>query len=94
MALRYANILKNVQFAAAVSPLLPIGIPLCIIGLIIIYWVDKYLLLRRWTCSNFISHVLAKEMVKCLNQATLYFAMGNLLTMFMPTTTDILPDGE
>ncbi|KRX05045.1 hypothetical protein PPERSA_06679 [Pseudocohnilembus persalinus] len=95
LALRYANVLKNIQFAAAVSPLIPIGVPLCLVGLFIIYWVDKYLLVRRFVCSNFISHRLAKEMMKCLNQATLYFAMGNLLTMFMPTTKEYTgEDGE
>jgi hypothetical protein len=63
MALRYANINKAVLFTAAVSPFIPIGVPLSIIGLIISFWVDKYLLVRRYVCKNYLSFTLAKKMV-------------------------------
>jgi len=29
-----------------------------------------------------------------MNMAVVYFALGNMLTMFMPTTKDIIQDGE
>jgi len=54
MALRYANVLKLMFFTGAVSPLLPIGVPLGIVGLLILYWVDKYLLLRRYVSKNYL----------------------------------------
>lgn len=54
MALRYANVMKVMFFTAAVSPLLPIGLPLSIFGLGILFWVDKYLVLRRYVCKNYL----------------------------------------
>jgi hypothetical protein len=84
MALRYANINKTVLFTAVVSPFIPIGVPLSIIGLVISYWVDKYLLLRRYVCKNYLSFNLAKRMVVNLKLYSLYFALGNLISMMMP----------
>ena len=54
MALRYANVVKLMFFTAAVSPILPVGLPMSFLGLLILYWVDKYLLLRRYTCKNYL----------------------------------------
>ena len=66
LALRFANILKTVLFTASVSPFIPMGVPLSMIGLVISYWVDKYLLLRRYVCKSFLSHKLAKNMINML----------------------------
>jgi len=41
MALRYANIVKLMFFTAIVSGFLPFGILMSMLGLIILYWVDK-----------------------------------------------------
>lgn len=60
MALRYANVLKVVLYTCAISTLLPIGAPMCLVGLLIIYWADKYLLFRRMVCKNYISTLLSK----------------------------------
>lgn len=54
MALRYANVVKVMFFTAAVTPLLPVGLFLSLIGLVILYWVDKYLLLRRYVSKNYL----------------------------------------
>lgn len=84
MALRYANVNKTVLFTASVSPFIPIGVPLSIIGLVVTYWVDKYLLLRRYVCKNYISFDLAKSMMKNFKIYAVFFSFGNMLTMFMP----------
>ena len=55
MALRYANVLKVVLYSCSISTLLPIGAPMCMIGILIIYWADKFLLYRRMVCNNYIS---------------------------------------
>lgn len=57
---------------------------MCMVGLIIIYWSDKYLLLNRWVCKNFISDKLAKSMMTRMSLCVVYFSIGNLITMFMP----------
>ena len=79
MALRYANVVKLMFFTAAVSPILPIGLPMSLLGLLILYWVDKYLLLRRYTCKNYLDAELAKEMMNILPLYTVFFSIGNML---------------
>lgn len=86
MALRYANINKTVLFTASVSPFIPIGVPLSILGLCITYWVDKYLLLRRYVCKNYLSFTLAKRMLSNFKVFAVFFSFGNMLTMFMPVS--------
>lgn len=58
MALRYANVLKVVLYTSAISTVIPIGVPMCLVGIFIIYWSDKYLLYRRMVCNNYISNDL------------------------------------
>jgi len=84
MSLRYANILKTVLFAASISSFIPLSIPLSILGLIISYWVDKYLLLRRYVVQNQISFKLSKLALNRLALFPLFFSLGNLVTMFLP----------
>jgi len=86
MALRYANVNKTVLFTASVSPFIPIGVPLSIIGLVVTYWVDKYLLLRRYVCKNYLSYALAKSMMNGFKIYCVFFSFGNMLTMFMPVS--------
>lgn len=33
---------------------------MCMVGIFIIYWADKYLLFRRMVCHNYISTLLSK----------------------------------
>ena len=63
MALRYANVLKVVIYTCAISALLPIGPGMCIIGLFIVYWADKFLLFRRMVCNNHISENISRKMI-------------------------------
>ncbi|KAM3134512.1 hypothetical protein pb186bvf_013326 [Paramecium bursaria] len=79
MALRYANVVKLMFFTAAVSPILPVGLPMSLLGLLILYWVDKYLLLRRYSCKNYLDAELAKEMMNILPLYTVFFSIGNML---------------
>ena len=66
-------------FTAAVSPILPVGLPMSLLGLLILYWVDKYLLLRRYSCKNYLDAELAKEMMNILPLYTVFFSIGNML---------------
>jgi hypothetical protein len=85
MALRYANIQKVMFFTAAVSGFLPFGVPLSLLGLLICYWFDRYLLLRRYTCSQYIDKRLAKAMMDMLPLYTIFYSFGNLILTCIPT---------
>ncbi|KRX00960.1 hypothetical protein PPERSA_09566 [Pseudocohnilembus persalinus] len=84
MALRYANVLKVVLYTSAISTVIPIGVPMCLVGIFIIYWSDKYLLYRRMVCNNYISNDLQKKMTKLMHLSTLFFAIGNFITQYLP----------
>ena len=84
MALRYANVLKLMYFTAMVSGFVPIGIPLSMAGLVVLYWVDKFLLLRRYVCKNYLDSQLANAMMDCLPLYPMFLSMGNMLTTLIP----------
>jgi hypothetical protein len=50
MGLRYGNVMKTLFFTASICPFVPSGAIFSLLGMFICYWVDKYLLLRRYTC--------------------------------------------
>jgi len=52
---------------------------MCIIGLSGLYWADKYLLLRRFVCKNFLTHKLAIKMIDKMHISILYFSIGNFI---------------
>lgn len=64
MGLRYGNIMKTLFFTAFISPFVPLGTVFSLFGLLICYWVDKYLLLRRYVVRHELSPFFAKEMVQ------------------------------
>ena len=84
IALRYANILKLLYFNAMYGVVLPIGFAMSILGLIFNYWVDKYLLLRRWTSPHKINRKLGKQMVGALERYVVVFAAANVAQYFLP----------
>lgn len=84
MALRYANVLKVCLYTSAISTLLPMGSILCLIGLVILYWADKYLLFRRMVCKNYISTILSKKMLEYLHLSSVFFSIGNCITLIFP----------
>lgn len=88
MALRYANVIKLMFFTASVSSIVPFGIPLSIAGLLVLYWVDKYLLLRRYVCKTYMDAQLANAMVGILPLYTVFLSVGNILTNLIPVLKD------
>jgi len=84
LSLRYANVVKTLLFTAAISPFLPIGVFFSLIGLTIMYWVDKYLLLHRYTCKFYVSRRQSKSMMNLLFIYEVMFSLGNLLIVVLP----------
>jgi hypothetical protein len=60
MGLRYGNVMKTLFFTAFISPFVPLGTIFSLLGLLICYWVDKYLLLRRYVVRHELSPHFAK----------------------------------
>jgi len=74
--LRYANVIKNINYTLSISAILPFGSFLCFFGLLIIYWCDKWLILRRMVCQNYLSQSLSFKMLKQLKYSVLFFSIG------------------
>jgi hypothetical protein len=77
-------VIKNIQFTLAIAPMLPVGPFICLLGLLVIYWCDKWLVLRRMVCKNYLSQKLSKKMLKRLRWTTVYFAVGSFFTKILP----------
>ncbi len=60
MGLRYGNVMKTLFFTASISPFVPLGTLFSVVGLLICYWVDKYLLIRRYVCRYQLSPHFAR----------------------------------
>lgn len=54
------------------------------VGLVILYWVDKYLLLRRYTCNYYLDQKLAEDMINMLPLYAVLFSFGNIFVMCIP----------
>ena len=84
MALRFANVNKTLIFTGLFIPFIPLGIIFSMVGFCITYWVDKYLLLRRYVCANNLSYALPKAMFITAEWFMVAYASGNLFIFFLP----------
>lgn len=74
----YANVLKTMLFTAFYATLVPMGAVFSLISVIFLYWVMKYLLLRRFKRPLPINQNLAEEMVDYLELFFVVFSAGNI----------------
>ena len=81
LAQRYANVLKTLIISFAYAPIVPIGLLIGLIALVIEYWVDKTLLLRRHARPQRISGDLNRSMIRILPWAVVVYAV--MLFVFM-----------
>lgn len=82
MSYKYSLVVKSVLLAAFYAPSLPIIIVFSIIGLALIYWVDKYIFLRRTALPFSLGSELAESMIEYLEWSTFIYALGNLLVVY------------
>ncbi|CAD8062591.1 unnamed protein product [Paramecium sonneborni] len=77
---KYATIVKALMLTFFYAQLLPIGIPIALGFLLITYWVEKYLLLKRQARNAPLGKQLAEEMIDLYIELTLLlFAAGNCI---------------
>ena len=84
MALRYANILKTLFFTGIYAPFFPMGVLFSMLGMIICYWVDKKLFLRRYISAYKLGIDLPKTMLNGMRLYVLLFAFGNIILFYIP----------
>lgn len=78
MEFKYVFAIKNLCLTAFYAPIMPILVPITLLGLICSYWMDKYLILRRYNEPELLSPYINKKMSRYLDYVPLCFAAGNL----------------
>lgn len=81
---KYGNIYRFVLFAAGVCFIYPPSLIICLCSISVFYWLDKYLLLRRYTIPHKVGFKLTSDMQHIFWLFPLLQAATNLLIMFVP----------
>jgi hypothetical protein len=79
IAERYAVLIKTVWLTAFYATLIPIGLVISLSGLIVTYWVEKYLLLKRSSYPKAMGAALPKSILELLEVTPLFYAIGSLI---------------
>jgi len=91
MSYKYALLIKTMLLTAFYAPAIPISIILAVVGLVFVYWVDKYILLRRSALPFSLGSELTESMLEYLEWMTFMYAVGNLLIVYsLEDSTDHL----
>ena len=81
MAKNYANTVKTLLLTVVFTPLLPTALFISLAGLVIDYWVSKYLLLRRHSWPKRLSGELPRVMIHFIPLAVLLYSIMNYICM-------------
>ncbi|KAL4483923.1 hypothetical protein ABPG72_013929 [Tetrahymena utriculariae] len=76
---QYANNLKTMFMVAFYSPIIPIGIVYSMVAILLIYWVDKFNILRRKTIKFSQSAELSIEMTEMIEYILPIYSLSNAL---------------
>lgn len=79
MGKRYAEVIETIWFTFLYASLLPLGPFVSFIGIGMLYWIDKYNLLRRSKLSNNIGSKLPLNAVILLEMILIWKPIGDLI---------------
>lgn len=79
---KYPTLIKTMWITAFYAPLIPIAIPISIGALLISYWIEKYLILRRYKRPPIISSDLNKQMTELLEIIPFFMAVRSIFVVF------------
>lgn len=66
------------------APIIPVGLEFTLLAMVILYWIDKWLFLRRFVCKHKLNYEFSREMMRQLELYPLFLSFFNLLIMFIP----------
>ena len=91
MAQRYANVAKTLIVVFAYAPIIPLGFLFGLATLVLDYWVDKILLLRRHARPLRMSGDMARVMVSSVPWAVMIYAIMNFIFIYELNEDDSAP---
>jgi hypothetical protein len=81
---KYGTIYRFVLFSAGIAIIYPLSFLICLIAISSLYWLDKYLLLRRYAITVKVSSRFTLMAQGIMGQMPIYLSITNLLVMFIP----------
>jgi len=81
---KISTIYRFLLFTAGIAIIYPPSIAICAFALTILYWLDKYLLLRRYSITVKLTSRFSLMVQRIMNQFPIYLSLTNLLVMFIP----------
>lgn len=79
MGKRYAEIIEKIWFVFLYATLIPIGAFISLVGIVIYFWVDKYILLRKSSVGREISGKIVITNLKLIDVTLALKPIGELL---------------
>ena len=71
-------------FSAAIAILYPLAFIICFIAMFVLYWMDKFLLLRRYSIKLKITSRFTKLAQRIMSQFPIYISITTFIVMFIP----------
>jgi hypothetical protein len=81
---KYGTMYRFLLFSAGIAIIYPLSFFICLFALCSLYWLDKYLLLRRYAITVKVTSRFTLLSQKIMGQLPLYLSITNLLVMFIP----------
>ena len=81
---KYGTIYRFLIFTAGIMPLYPLSVLLCGFALIALYWLDKYLLLRRYSITLKMTARFSTMVQRLMALFPIYLSATTFLVMFIP----------
>ena len=81
---KYGNIFRFVLFAAGICYIYPPALIVCAASIAGFYWMDKYLVLRRYVIAHKVGFRLTRNFQKIMWMMPMIMASTNLVIMFVP----------
>lgn len=81
---KYGNIYRFVLFSAGICFIYPPAMFVCLLSVLTFYWLDKYLLLRRYVIPHKLPIRLTFQMQKIMWMLPLLLSITNLTIMYVP----------
>jgi len=85
---QYAGIIRVVLLTTFYSAAIPFAFIISVLGLAVIFWVDKYMLLRRMAFPKFLNNETTESMIEYLEWAAASFSVGNLIYFYTLRNSD------
>ncbi len=87
---RYSSTIRVLLMTALFAPLIPICVPINLLGLILKYWIDKWLLLRRNSAPPITGKKIPKEMLFYFTLIPICLGIGSILVNYANNEKDFL----